>query len=79
MGIPFMLVGPLLVVVCALIYVVTSLPTPAMDVRQVGRSLLGSSAGISPRAHYGDLRPQDGGAAAFPDRWRVVLGNALKQ
>ncbi|HJY34884.1 MAG TPA: hypothetical protein VJ260_08525, partial [Vicinamibacterales bacterium] len=34
-GIPFMLVGPLLAVACVLIYVVTSLATPAMDPRQV--------------------------------------------
>lgn len=30
-GIPFMLIGPLLVVVCAAIYIVTSYRTPAMD------------------------------------------------
>jgi solute:Na+ symporter, SSS family len=31
LGIPFMLVGPMLTVVCIIIYVVTSLSTPAMD------------------------------------------------
>jgi SSS family solute:Na+ symporter len=31
LGIPFMLVGPILTVVCILIYVITSLATPAMD------------------------------------------------
>ncbi len=31
LGIPFMLVGPMLTVVCIIIYVVTSLATPAMD------------------------------------------------
>lgn len=31
LGIPFMLVGPILTVVCIIIYVVTSLSTPAMD------------------------------------------------
>jgi SSS family solute:Na+ symporter len=35
LGIPFMLVGPLLAVACVLIYVVTSLATPAMDPRQL--------------------------------------------
>jgi SSS family solute:Na+ symporter len=35
LGIPFMLVGPLLAVVCVVIYVVTSLLTPAMDAREV--------------------------------------------
>jgi len=31
LGIPFMLVGPILTVVCIFIYVVRSLSTPAMD------------------------------------------------
>jgi hypothetical protein len=35
LGLPFMLVGPLLAVVCVLIYVVTSLLTPAMDAQEV--------------------------------------------
>jgi SSS family solute:Na+ symporter len=35
LGIPFMLVGPLLAAVCVVIYVATSLLTPAMDPRQV--------------------------------------------
>jgi SSS family solute:Na+ symporter len=35
LGIPFMLVGPLLTVVCIVIYVVTSLLTPAMDPQEV--------------------------------------------
>jgi SSS family solute:Na+ symporter len=37
LGIPFMLVGPILVVVCTVIYVVTSLATPAMDSREVAK------------------------------------------
>ena len=37
LGIPFMLVGPLLAVVCVVIYVVTSLLTPAMDAREVAK------------------------------------------
>jgi hypothetical protein len=32
-----MLVGPILVVVCTVIYVVTSLATPAMDSREVAK------------------------------------------
>jgi len=35
LGIPFMIVGPILAVLCGLIYTVTSLLTPAMDPRQV--------------------------------------------
>jgi solute:Na+ symporter, SSS family len=35
LGIPFMLVGPLLAAVCVVIYVATSLATPAMDQEQV--------------------------------------------
>jgi solute:Na+ symporter, SSS family len=35
LGLPFMLVGPLLALVCVAIYVVTSLATPAMDPEQV--------------------------------------------
>jgi len=35
LGIPFMLVGPLLAAVCVGLYVVTSLATPAMDSREV--------------------------------------------
>ena len=35
LGIPFMLVGPLLAVLCVLIYVLTSWATPAMDPEQV--------------------------------------------
>jgi SSS family solute:Na+ symporter len=35
LGIPFMLVGPILTVVCVLIYVIRSLTTPAMDKAQV--------------------------------------------
>jgi SSS family solute:Na+ symporter len=35
LGIPFMLVGPILAGVCAVIYVVTSLATPAMDPAEV--------------------------------------------
>ncbi len=37
LGIPFMLVGPILTVVCIIIYVVTSLSTPAMDKEQVAK------------------------------------------
>ena len=35
LGIPFMLVGPLLAAVCVGLYVLTSLATPAMDSREV--------------------------------------------
>lgn len=37
LGIPFMLVGPVLVVVCVVIYVITSLLTPAMDPVQISK------------------------------------------
>ena len=37
LGIPFMLVGPILTIVCIIIYVVTSLSTPAMDKEQVAK------------------------------------------
>ena len=37
LGIPFMLVGPLLTLLCILIYVFTSLLTPAMDENQVAQ------------------------------------------
>ena len=36
-GIPFMLVGPILVVVCSVIYIVTSLMTPAMAPAEVSK------------------------------------------
>ncbi|MCU0783414.1 MAG: sodium/solute symporter [Verrucomicrobia bacterium] len=36
-GIPFMLVGPLIAVLCVIIYVVTSLLTPAMDPKEVAK------------------------------------------
>ncbi|SDS18906.1 sodium/solute symporter [Opitutus sp. GAS368] len=37
LGIPFMLVGPMLAAVCVLIYVVTSLLTPTMDQEEVAK------------------------------------------
>jgi SSS family solute:Na+ symporter len=37
LGIPFMLVGPLIAVLCVVIYVITSLLTPAMDPKEVAR------------------------------------------
>jgi SSS family solute:Na+ symporter len=37
LGIPFMLVGPIITVACVAIYVVTSLITPAMDQKLVGQ------------------------------------------
>jgi SSS family solute:Na+ symporter len=37
LGIPFMLMGPILTVVCVFIYVVRSLTTPAMDKEQVAK------------------------------------------
>jgi SSS family solute:Na+ symporter len=37
LGIPFMLAGPIIAVVCVAIYVVTSLRTPAMDEAQVAK------------------------------------------
>lgn len=37
LGIPFMLVGPLIAVVCVAIYITTSLLTPAMDPREVAK------------------------------------------
>jgi SSS family solute:Na+ symporter len=37
LGIPFMLVGPIIAVACVAIYVVTSLVTPAMDPKLVGQ------------------------------------------
>lgn len=36
-GIPFMLVGPIIAVLCVIIYVVTSLMTPAMDPKEVAK------------------------------------------
>jgi SSS family solute:Na+ symporter len=36
-GIPFMLVGPIICVFCVIIYVVTSLMTPAMDPKEVAK------------------------------------------
>jgi solute:Na+ symporter, SSS family len=37
LGIPFMLVGPLIAVLCVIIYVITSWLSPAMDPREVAR------------------------------------------
>lgn len=37
LGIPFMLVGPILTIVCVIIYVITSLVTPPMDKDQVNK------------------------------------------
>ena len=37
LGIPFMLVGPIIAVLCVVIYIVTSLMTPAMDPREVAK------------------------------------------
>jgi SSS family solute:Na+ symporter len=37
LGIPFMLVGPMLAVLCIIIYVITSLVTPAMDPDEVAK------------------------------------------
>jgi SSS family solute:Na+ symporter len=37
LGIPFMLVGPFIAVLCVIIYVITSLLTPAMDPREVAK------------------------------------------
>lgn len=37
LGIPFMLVGPFIAVVCVIIYIITSLLTPAMDPREVAK------------------------------------------
>ena len=37
LGIPFMLAGPMIAVVCVIIYVVTSLSTPAMDEAEVAK------------------------------------------
>ena len=37
LGIPFMLVGPLIAVLCVAIYVITSLLTPAMDPKEVAK------------------------------------------
>jgi SSS family solute:Na+ symporter len=36
-GIPFMLVGPMIAVLCVLIYIITSLMTPAMDPKEVAK------------------------------------------
>lgn len=36
-GIPFMLVGPMIAVLCVIIYIVTSLMTPAMDPKEVAK------------------------------------------
>jgi hypothetical protein len=36
-GIPFMLVGPMIAVLCVVIYIVTSLMTPAMDPKEVAK------------------------------------------
>ena len=45
-GIPFMLVGPIMAAVCVAIYVVVSLLTPAMDPERTRQGLLGPSAGV---------------------------------
>jgi len=37
LGIPFMLVGPLIAVICVAIYIITSLLTPAMDPKEVAK------------------------------------------
>jgi hypothetical protein len=37
LGIPFMLVGPIIAVLCVAIYVVTSLTTPPMDKAEVAK------------------------------------------
>jgi SSS family solute:Na+ symporter len=37
LGIPFMLVGPLIAVLCVVIYLITSLLTPAMDPKEVAK------------------------------------------
>jgi len=37
LGIPFMLVGPFIAVLCVVIYVITSLLTPAMDAKEVAK------------------------------------------
>jgi SSS family solute:Na+ symporter len=37
LGIPFMLVGPLIAAVCVVLYVVTSWLTPPMDAREVAQ------------------------------------------
>ena len=37
LGIPFMLVGPLIAVLCVIIYIITSLLTPAMDAKEVAK------------------------------------------
>jgi SSS family solute:Na+ symporter len=37
LGIPFMLVGPFITVVCVIIYIITSLLTPAMDPKEVAK------------------------------------------
>ena len=37
LGIPFMLVGPLIAVLCVIIYVITSLLTPAMDPKEIAK------------------------------------------
>ncbi len=37
LGIPFMLVGPIIAVLCVIIYIVTSLLTPAMNAEQVAK------------------------------------------
>jgi SSS family solute:Na+ symporter len=37
LGIPFMLVGPIIAALCVVIYIVTSLLTPAMDAREVAK------------------------------------------
>jgi SSS family solute:Na+ symporter len=37
LGVPFMLVGPFIAVVCVIIYIITSLLTPAMDAKEVAK------------------------------------------
>jgi len=37
LGIPFMLVGPVIAVLCVIIYLITSLLTPAMDPKEVAK------------------------------------------
>jgi len=37
LGIPFMLVGPIIAVLCVIIYIITSLLTPAMNAAQVAK------------------------------------------
>ena len=76
-GIPFMLVGPIIAALCVVIYIVTSLLTPAMDPAGSRQGLLGSSAGVPQRPAGGLERPADRDAHPADRGGRPVLHSEI--